>query len=213
MYKLYWSDNSGAFVVHAALSEAGADFSIIDVDFENQEYLEAEFRKINPLGQVPVLQLQDGTVITESVAIVLHLAESFPNAGLLADPGTVDRANAYRWMMYMATNTYIADCRYYYSHRYTVNVEQSRGVKDAGLKDMDDSFDLMDRTLGRQAYLAGNSISIADTYLVMMVMWHPDVPSLLDRCVNVLRIVKEVQAQPVIQLIWDQNFPDQQILH
>jgi glutathione S-transferase len=213
MYKLYWSDNSGAFVVHAALSEAGADYSIIEVEFDNQDHLDADLRKINPLAQVPVLLLQDGTVITESVAIVLHLAESFPDAGLLPDPGTVARATAYRWMMYMATNTYIADCRYYYSHRYTANVEQSGGVKDAGLRDMDDSFDLMELTLGRQDFLGGNSISIADTYLVMMVMWHPDVPSLLHRCVNISRIVKAVQARPAIQKIWHQNFPDQQILY
>ena len=99
------------------------------------------------------------------------------------------------------------------SGAFVVHAALSEGVKEAGLKDMDDSFDLMNLTLGPQAYLGGSKLSIADTYLVMMAMWHPDVPGLLGRCVNVSRIVKEVQARPVIQKIWDQNFPDQQILN
>ncbi len=212
MYKLYWSDNTGAFVAHAALKEAAANYVIIELDYDNQEHRGEAFLQINPTGQVPALLLPDGTVVTESVAIVLHIADMFPEAGLLSQPGSTARAVACRWLLYMATNTYMADLRFYYGDRYTVNPGESAGIVESARMEMDDSFTLLDSVLAQQPYMAGEKISIVDTYLVMLAMWHADVPGLLKRCVNVNRVFKEVQARPAIRKIWQQNFPDGPVL-
>ena len=80
MYVLRWSRGCGSFAPHAALNEVGASYELVEVDLDsNQEYTQ-EFLAINPRAQVPVLTLPDGTVMTESVAMVMHIADCYPEA-------------------------------------------------------------------------------------------------------------------------------------
>ncbi len=209
MYKLYWSADSGAFVVHAALTEAGAEYQLSEIDFGSQSHRSPEFLKINPMGQIPALALPDGSVITESVAILLYLAEACPESKLLPEVASTSRAQAMRWLLFMATNTYLADCRYYHAERYTTSADGVDGVKAAGLNDMDRNFDLLDSVLAKQDFLAGSEFSIADTYLAMVVTWHPDVSGVLVRHANIDRVFKIVRGRPAIEKIWNQNFPDE----
>ncbi|NKB75497.1 MAG: hypothetical protein GKR96_00285 [Gammaproteobacteria bacterium] len=210
MYKLYWAESTGAFVVHAALNECGAKYELVPLDYDNNEHKKEPYTKINPTGEIPALILPDGTVLTETVAMTLHLAEAFPDAGLLPPLGTSERAMAYRWLLYMATNTYMHDLRYYYPERYTMNEGQADGVKTAGLALMERSLGTLDDALKGQSYLAGTQMSIADTYLGMMSMWHPDGDAYMDKLSNVQRVVNAVKSRPSMTEVWHLNFPESQ---
>ena len=93
MYTLYGFTGSGSAAVECALEMTGADYRIVEAaSWEPNEAL-AELERVNPLKQIPTLLLPDGTVLSESAAILMHLAFAFPGAGLLSDePAERDRA-------------------------------------------------------------------------------------------------------------------------
>src|SRR5262245_20550212 len=108
-YTLYSHDGSGGFAVEAALVKAGASHKLVSVDTGKGEQNKPEFVAINPMRQVPALTLPDGTVMTESAAIVVHLAHAFPDKGLAPKPATPAHARFLRWMFFMAANLYEGD--------------------------------------------------------------------------------------------------------
>lgn len=99
--KLYEFAPTRSIRVRWTLQELGVDFEAVSVDLRAGEHRRPEFLAINPAGKVPVLVDRD-LVLTESVAIVLYLAEKYRDRGLMPiDP--VERAEAYRWLLFAAT--------------------------------------------------------------------------------------------------------------
>jgi glutathione S-transferase len=99
--KLYEFGPSRAIRVRWTLQEVEADFEPIRVNLVAGEHRRPEFLKINPAGKIPVL-VDDDLVLTESVAIVLYLAEKYPDKGLLP-AGLNERAQVNRWLLFAAT--------------------------------------------------------------------------------------------------------------
>jgi len=173
-YTLYSMDGSGGFAVEAALVKAGADFQLVAVDTSKGEQNKPEFVAINPMRQVPTLKLPDGIVMTESAAIVVHLADRFPDKGLGPKAGTPAHAQFLRWMFFMATNIYESDLRYFYSDRYTTDPAGAPAVKAAGAAHMKKAFAVLDDTLTRAPFLCGSAMTMADVYLAMLLDWSPE---------------------------------------
>src|SRR5687767_12411567 len=98
--KLYWRPGAASMAPHAALAEIGTDYELVRVEHDAPDDASAEYRRLNPSGRVPTLADGD-LVLTESAAILLHLADRFPE-GRLAPHG--DRAELYRWLVFL-TNT------------------------------------------------------------------------------------------------------------
>ena len=169
-YKLYGRPGSGSLAVQIALEEIGAPYERIWVSNEATEV--ARFRAINPTGRVPALMLPDGTVMFESAAVLIHLALSYPKAGLAPLPGTSRHAAFLQWMAFLSANLYEAALRVYYSTRYSTRGEaDAQAIRDQGAADYDSYLALISKGLG--PYVLGGSYSIADVYLYMLVSWHP----------------------------------------
>lgn len=107
MLTLYGTKNSGAAVVEAALARAGAAYTHVDAASWNPGPGLDALLKVNPLGQIPTLVLADGTVLTESAAILIHLGLTAP-PGLLLPADASARARAVRGLVYIAANCYAA---------------------------------------------------------------------------------------------------------
>lgn len=173
-YTLYSHDGSGGFAVEAALVKAGATFKTIVIDTAKGEQERPDFVAINPMRQVPALVLPDGTVVTESAAIVVHLANTFPGKGLAPSPGSSGHARFLRWMFFMAANLYEGDLRYYYPERYTADATGIDGVKAAGAGHMEKSFAIVEDALAKDRFLCGSVLTMADVYLAMLTAWSPE---------------------------------------
>jgi len=173
-YTLYSHDGSGGFAVEAALVKAGAAHKVVTVDTSKGEQNRPDFVAINPMRQVPALRLPDGAVMTESAAIVVHLAASFPGKGLAPQPGTPEHAQFLRWMFFMAANIYESDLRYFYSERYTTDPAGAPGVKSAGAAHMKKAFAVIDDALAPGPFLCGATMTMADVYLAMLMDWSPE---------------------------------------
>jgi glutathione S-transferase len=103
MLTVYGCPNSRSMRMVWALEEAGADYAYILIDLFRGAGRSPDFLKINPAGKVPAL-VNDGVAMTESGAILLWLAERYPEAPLMPQVGdSVARAEALQWLMFALT--------------------------------------------------------------------------------------------------------------
>jgi glutathione S-transferase len=99
--RLYEFPPTRSIRVRWTLQELGVDFESVRVDLLAGDHHRPEFLALNPAGKIPVL-VDGDTVLTESVAIAMYLADKYPEQGLL--PGSLSaRAQAYRWLLFAAT--------------------------------------------------------------------------------------------------------------
>lgn len=96
---LYFSPHSRSIRALWLLEELGAPYRLVPISLERGDQKNPEFLKLNPMGKVPVVTV-DGHPVWESPAIVAHLCDLFPAAGLAPAAGTPERADFYRWLSF-----------------------------------------------------------------------------------------------------------------
>jgi len=170
-YKLYGRPNSGSLAVQVALEECGAPYERIWVGAEAADV--AQYRAVNPTGKVPALMLPDGTIMFESAAMLIHLAQAYPKSQLAPPAGTTQHALFLQWMVYLSANVYESALRMYYSARYSLRGDADAGaIRGQATADFCANLALISGRLG--PYVLGAQYSIADVYLYMLASWHPD---------------------------------------
>jgi glutathione S-transferase len=168
-YTLYGRAGSGSLAVQVALEEIGAAHELIWVGRAPGEI--ESYRKLNPTGKVPALVLPDGTLMFESAAMLIYLAQAHPKSGLAPPPGTAAFALFLQWMVFLSANLYESVLRIYYSSRYSIRGEaDAPAVREQGIADFKAHLKIVSRAL--KPYLLGVEYSIADVYLHMLVDWH-----------------------------------------
>lgn len=206
MYQLYWAKDSGALAPHILLEEIGAKYEAHFFDLEKGDQDTAEFLAINPRGQIPAMVLADGTIITESAAISLHLADNHPDAGLLPPVASSERARVYRWLFYASANIYEAVLRLYYTDGFTTDAGQLDQVQDSARAHMDNAWELLENELGEGPYLLGSNYSVVDPYLLMLTNWHENPDLLFERNPKLKRLCETVRARSAVERIWSRHF-------
>ena len=102
--KLYYAPGACSLSPHIVLREAGQPVELVQVDLSTGQIKDtgAAFRDINPKGYVPAIEIADGSLLTEGAAIIQHLADSHPDAGLAPAAGTVERARVNEWLTFLS---------------------------------------------------------------------------------------------------------------
>ena len=98
--KLYTSPGSCSSASHIVLLEAGADFELVKLNLKTDRILPdgRHLNDINPKGYVPVLELDDGSMLTENVAILQYIADQYPDSKLAPPNGTIERTRLHEWL-------------------------------------------------------------------------------------------------------------------
>jgi glutathione S-transferase len=152
-----YSASGNCYKVRLLLSQLGRDYERVPVDIFGGDTLTDEYARLNPLRQTPVLERDDGEPLTESNAILLHLAEG--TDFLPADAG--DRASAYSWLFFEQTEVIqgIAGLRFrLVTERIRPDGREAQWRKTVG----DSVLKVLNDRLGTSDYLAGNGYSVAD---------------------------------------------------
>ena len=201
-YKLYNRLGSGGFAVEAALALAGVEFEFVEVDSIPGTPLPEAFREINPWRQVPVFFTEDGTMMTESAAILIYLATMHPGDDVGPELGTPEHAKLLRWLVFLSANVYEAILQRLYSDRFTTDQNGVDAVAEAAYARVERAFDLLERELTPGSYLLGSRMSVGDVYLAMMYSWSAK------HCNNPLceALTHRVAAHDVVAPIWQRNF-------
>jgi glutathione S-transferase len=168
---LYYMPGSAAMAPHAVLEEAGADYRLVRVKRDDGKVEPPEFERLSPTGRVPLL-VQDGLVLHESAAIVMHLSDSFPDAGLAPGVGTPERAHWYRWLTYFTNTVQATFMVFHYPERYTADSSSAGAVKDKAAEALARMREQLEGELaGAGPYLLGDRFTSADLYLYMLTRW------------------------------------------
>lgn len=203
-YRLYNRVGSGGFVVEAALALAGAPCELVDLDSESSTPLPESFRAVNPWGQVPTLVLPDGSTMTESAAILIHLAACHPDKKLAPLPGTPAHARFLRWVVFANVNIYEAALRRSYPFRYTADPQAHDATREAAIARMGEALAVLEKAIGAGPFLLGETMSLADVYFAMLFIWFRgriEAP-------NLTRLTEGVRRHPTVAPIWRRHFGD-----
>jgi glutathione S-transferase len=205
MYKLYGWPGYGSFAPQAVLEDTGAPYEFVRVNTARGEHRKPEFLKLNPMAQVPVLVLADGTVMTESAAMVIYLADKHGRTGLAPKPDSIERAVYLRWLVFMSSNIYDADLRLYYPERYSTDAAHAPAIKAKAAEHMSERWAILDKALGHGPYLLGDAYCAADAYFAMLAQWcEPE--KLFAQYPRIRRHTDLVRKRPAIARIWNANF-------
>lgn len=128
--------------------------------------------RINPLGRVPALVLEDGTLITENVAILPYLADLQPRAGLLPPFGSAERARVISWLGYLASEVHVGGFRpLNRPERYSDDTAAHPGIQARAAEQLRKALLHVDQHLEGRQWLEGDRYSIADAYLGVFAGW------------------------------------------
>lgn len=199
MYKLYWMERTGAFAPAAAMAELGISYEGVHLDEDGLK--SAAFRALNPMAQIPLLILPDGSSMTESGAIALYLAETEPEAGLAPKPDEAIRGSFLSWLSFAQVNLYETVLRYFYSARYTSDPAGAPGVRQAAGERFDRLWAMTAEAI-QGPFFFGDRFTVLDIYLAMLAAWHVDPPALYRRSPKVGALVEATVARPAIEKVW-----------
>jgi glutathione S-transferase len=170
MLRLYYLPITAAMAPHAALAEAGAEYELVPVERDAEGRSSPEYLKVNPWGRVPALE-DGGLVLTEAAAIMLHLGDRFPAAGLLPPVGTPERSQVYRYLVYLTNTVQAGFLHFFYPDRYTDDPAGEAGIEAREGALLGEHFDWLDAELAGRAWLVGDRRTAADIYLFMLTRW------------------------------------------
>ncbi len=203
-YRLYNRPGSGGFVVEAALALAEAEFELVELDSKAGTPLPESFREHNPWRQVPTLILPDGSTLTETAAILIHLAACHPDKLLGPAPGTSAHAAFLRWMVFANVNIYEAVLRNPYASRFTTDPDGVDAVRAAAIGRLGEALTVLENAIDPGPFMLGESMTVLDVYLSMLFTWyHGDI-----EMPRLEALKAGVKQNPVVAPIWRRHFGD-----
>ena len=163
--KLFYKPGACSLASHITLRESGKDFTLDGVDLmkkrlENDD----DFFAVNPKGQVPALLLDDGTLLTEGVAIMQYLADSVPDRQLLAPTSSLSRYKTIEWLNYIATELHKGFTPLFRPDTPEDFKPTVRALLEKKMQYVNDS-------LKDNQWICGPRFSIADAYLFTVLRW------------------------------------------
>jgi GST-like protein len=202
---LYGDTGSGSAMVEMALAEIGLPVELRGVPLEGDHQLRADYLAINPMGRLPTLVLPDGTVLTESLAILLAIADDHPHAALLPAPGSSERAVALRWMTLLAAEFYPHVTRWDYPNRFGP-AEAAEAIRRRAEEMGRDVLRVVEDHAGLRGgdapFLLGDRFCLADIPLAVMSRWIGGRRWTPAHCPRIEALAQAVARRPAIAPIW-----------
>jgi glutathione S-transferase len=191
--KLYYSPGACSLSPHIVLQEAGLPFQTIKADTKTKVLPDGtDYKTINPLGYVPLLELDDGTRLTEGPAIVQYIADKAPDKRLAPPNGTFERTKLQSWLNFVTSELHKG-----FSPLF--NPAMPEEAKKIFRERLGTRFAHIDKHLAGNDYLMGKDFSVADAYAFVVSNWAGRVDVDLSPYANVLAWRKRVGARPAVQ--------------
>jgi len=196
MYTLFWHPNTSSLAPMAVLEEIGVPFDLHEVDYDGGENRTPDYLRVQPLGLIPALELDDDSSMFESAAIVQYLCDRHPAAGLAPSLEKPERPHFLQWLYFMADTIYPSYNRYYWPQRYTAATDELDGVKEQARQTMLKQWQVVeDSLLENGPWLLGERFSACDIYLQMMTTWHESPTDLFRQFPSVEGLARSVVSR------------------
>jgi glutathione S-transferase len=205
MFTLYSRPGSGSAAVEALFAELDLPFQLEDIPRGPDRRTPESYRAINPRREIPTLRMSDNSLMTESAAMMIYLADLHPEKAFAPSATSPLRADYLRWMIYFAAPVYTADLRFYYPERHTSDASQAAGVKAQAAIALEHDFQIFANWLGDRHFILGENFSAVDLYAAMLISWAPDLTALFARNHNLKKYYFRIAARPKTALVWKRN--------
>lgn len=203
--ELYGCRGCGSAVIEVLLERAGIEFVYREVKWKERAANEA-LKAVNPLAQVPTLVLGDGSVMTESAAMIVALDDSHPDAGILPCAGDSRRVLALRWIVFVAGNMYPAISIGDFPQRWVKSKAARAELKDGAADRLKTYWAMIEQGLEPAPYLAGSEMTALDVYVAMLSRWQPGRAWVDEHCPLVAASLALTERDPVVAHVWARNF-------
>ncbi|OXI43584.1 glutathione S-transferase family protein [Burkholderia aenigmatica] len=172
--KLFYYPSNASMAPHFVLEEIGQPFELEFVDRTHDQHKSPDYLALNPNGLIPVL-IDGDLVLYEAAAICLHLADTHPEQRLAPELGMPERAQCYKWLMWLTNTLQTALLAYFYPERW-VDVGNAAGaaqVKAHAEAKIAALLDQLDRQLETSGgpWLLGARYTVLDPYALMLCRW------------------------------------------
>lgn len=191
--KLYYSRGACSLAPHIALYEAGLNFQAEPVDLKAKTLANgADFRQVNPLGYVPVLELDGGERLTEVGVVLQYIADQKPDSALAPAAGTIQRYRLMQWLTFISSELHKT-----FSPLFAPNTpEDYKPVVRARLAQR---LAYMNEQLAGRSFLMGEQFTVADAYLFVVLNWAGAMNVDLTPHSHLQSFQKRVGARPGVQ--------------
>jgi GST-like protein len=206
-YRLYGRAGWGSTIVEAQLVWYGLPFTFEPVgDLFREPDARGKLEKVNPLAQVPTLVMPDGSVMSESAAITLLLADITGQDTLVPKPSAPERAKFLRWLVFLVANIYPT---------FTYADDPARFVSVNAARDpFRAATDAYAQRLWRQVnseagapYFLGERFSALDIYIAVMTRWRPKRGWFEIETPKLFAIARHADQIPELRPVWTRNWP------
>lgn len=200
--KLYYGPGTCAVGVWIALEWAGADYEVERVVTGSEEY-----RKINPVGAVPALDLGDGKIRTQASSLLKYIANKFPENNLGPDAGPERTQEFDEIADFLSADFHPSFKGFFGASAFTLdgNEDDVQKVKEASFKQIDEAMQLLDRRLDGKDYLYGNRPTVLDPLAFVMSRWAQYTPKSWDQYPNVKRFSENMLKDPAVVAIMEKS--------
>lgn len=191
--KLYYTPGACSLSPHIVARESGAACDLVKVDLKAHKTESGDdYYAVNPKGYIPALKLDDGSLLTEGVAIVQYLADQKPESGLVPKAGTRERYQAMEWLTFISSELHKQ-----FSPLF--NPAFNDETKTFFRSKLTGRLKWLDEQLANKPYLMGANFSVADAYLFNMLMWAGRVNLDIGGLKNIVAYKDRVMARPKVQ--------------
>ena len=193
--KLYFSPGACSFSPHIVLRELAVPFDLVQVDLKAKKLADgSDFSAINPKGYVPVLQLDDGRIVTEGPAIVQYLADLKPASKLAPANGTFERTQLQSWLNFVSTELHKS-----FSPLFSPDAVGEKAVEFYKAKLHSRLGTVVEPVLAKSDYLTGADFTVADAYLYVILTWAKAMKFDFSQWPAIARFFDRVAARPAVQ--------------
>ena len=190
--KLYYMTGACSMASLISLYESGVKFETAAVDSKTRKTADGlDFNQVNSKGYVPALRLDDGQVLTENVAVLLYIADRNPAAKLAPAPGTIERYRVIEWLAFVNSEIHKG-----YTPLFSA---VSEDVKQYARGNLSKRLDWLNTALGSKHFLTGDTFTVADAYLFVVLGWSGHVGIELGKWPNLKRFRSDLQSRPAVK--------------
>ncbi|GAA3984990.1 glutathione transferase GstA [Comamonas faecalis] len=191
--KLYYSPGACSLSPHIILEETGLTCELVLASTKSHKLQDGtDYYTINPLGYVPVLELDDGTRLREGPVIVQYLAHQVPQKNLVPAQGTMAHYHLLEWLTFIGTEVHKG-----FSPLFSPATPEE--YKTQAKEKLLSRLQWIDGQLAGKQYLLGNDFSVADAYLFTVTNWAQFVGPDISHLKNLSAYRDRVAARPAVQ--------------
>ena len=218
MYKLYGALGGASLAPHCVLEKTGLAYEFIEVNISRDTERDPEYLKLNPHGRIPTLVFND-TVIIESAAISIYLADKHPNTELSPRFDHPDRASYIQWMVYITNTLQETMTQKLYTYKYSDDPNCRNQLASRASSKLNMIISFLEESIGKTEgpFFLESGLSTADIYLHMLTAWDPSIKERVlpssssstipskERLINIEHSYREMLKQPDISKTFIQN--------